>query len=113
MNPTPDDAGPESQNKSALPPELQFLKQLPDASGLEVNEYLERFQKYLEQVYAHRELMQANGLDPKMFIVTVAVLLRQAQKSQAAFEASQETLLQKTADRADALRNLFQTLRPI
>jgi hypothetical protein len=58
-------------------------------------------------------LLQAHGLEPKRFITTVAALLLHTQKSKAAFEESQENLLQKTADRADAIRALFKTLRRI
>jgi hypothetical protein len=80
---------------------------------MDEREYLEQVQTYLKRVFTHRELMQAHGLDPQQFILTLMPLLRQSKREQAALDAAENVWLEKIADAADAQRNLFQTLRPI
>ena len=112
MNPSADDGQSGPRKQKPLPRELAFLKQLPDEALYE-SEYIEQVRIYLGRVFAHRELMQAYGLDPQRFILTLVPLLRDAQQKQAAFDAAENELLEKMADHADAQRELFKMTRQI
>ena len=110
---SPEQGPKPSRPRRELPPELQFLHELPRTGELPADEMLAWMQNLTEQVRRHADLMRQHGIDPDHILKTLQPGLDQLDTAQRKLDAALDIQLHAAADQAEATRNLVDKLEDL
>lgn len=96
-----------------LPPELAFLKEVPNLKEMDPNDALDWMRRQQTLIRQHAALIRDYGLDPDKLIAITEPSFRAFEQAQKAVEAAEEEQLQRLADLGDAQYTAFKALEAV
>jgi len=96
-----------------LPPELAFLKNIPNLKEMDDDEIRVWMANHIAQIRQNAAHIRARGLDPEKLIAHLQPSFAAFDKAARDADAALEKQYQAMADQADAMRNLFKAMEAI
>lgn len=110
---TPINADDGLRSNRPLPPELAFLKNVPNLKEMDPNDVLDWMRHQHELIRQNTALIREYGMDPDKLIAFTEPSLREFEKAQKDVEAAEEQQYHRLADLADAQYKAFKTLEAV
>jgi hypothetical protein len=96
-----------------LPPELAFLKTVPNLKEMDPNDALDWMWHQHELIRQHAALIREHGMDPDKLIAFTEPSFRAFEKAQKAVEDAEQKQFHSLADLADSQYNLFKAMEAV
>lgn len=96
-----------------LPPELAFLKNIPNMKEMDDDEIRAWMANHIALIRQNGALMRERGLDPEKAIATLEVNFSAFDKAAKAADVALEKQFHAMADQADSMRNLFKAMEAV